>query len=92
MSDELKRGIRNIESALISSVCQRGGNISEQSFVWNYRAADDKPPEIIWARITANARIASLILPREYCESSASTVNLKEVHDAINNCVRLLTG
>ena len=89
---ELKSGIRNIELAVISTVRERGGNITGESFVWKHSADGDAPPELVSARITTNARTACLILPREYCEESASKVSRTEVWDAINNCVEILAG
>jgi hypothetical protein len=87
---ELKRGIRNIELAVISNLRERGGSITGKSFVWNHGIDNDTPRQIICAHITANARIACLILPRECCEDSASTVNRKEVREAIEECVAFL--
>ena len=89
---ELKNGIRNIELAIISSVRERGSYITGDSFVWKYGAQNDTPSELVSARITANARIACLILPREYCEDSANKVSRVEVWDAINNCVEILAA
>ena len=92
IADELKSGIRNIELAVISSVRERGGSITGESFVWKHGADDDRPPALVSARITTNARTACLILPREYCEESASKVSRTEVWDAINICVEILAG
>ena len=86
---QLKSGIRNIESIVISNVRERGGNITGKSFVWNHGVSKDRPPEIVSARITVNARTACLILPRECCEDSA-TVTRSEVCEAIDDCVRYL--
>jgi len=84
---QLKSGMHNIELAVMSNVRQQGGKIIEDSFVWNYGVASDSPPEIVVARITANARTACLVLPREYCEASADSVNRTAVWESIKNCL-----
>ena len=89
---ELKNGIRNIELAVISNVREHGGKITENSFVWKHGGDNDTLPEIVSARITVNAKIACLILPREYCEDSAGTVSRKEVCEAIDECVGFLAA
>ena len=89
---EFESGIRNIELAVISNIRERGISITKDSFVWNYGAATGTPSEIVPARITANARTACLILLREHCEDSATTVSNTEVWDAINNCVEFLAA
>ena len=89
---ELNIGIRTIELVVIASVRELGGKILEDSFDWNYGAANGTSPEMVFARITANGKIACLVLPREYCEDSATAVSRMEVWDAINNCVEFLAA
>ena len=88
---ELKSGIRNIQFALSYEVRERGGTITGDSFVWSYSAANDRPPEIVSARIISEAKMGCLVLPRECCEDSAIAIGRTEVWAAIVDCAKALT-